>query len=203
MRKCGDVENVKIGETAFPHFPHLSHFHINYMNILELFKKITTFIFDVDGVLTDGTVLVLEDGLQARRMNIKDGFALQMAEKNGYRVLVISGGNSPQVTQRLEKLGITNIHMAVLDKKAFVLDYISANKLKAEEVLYMGDDLPDLPALSVVGLPCCPADAVSEVKEAVQYISPINGGCACVRDVIEKVLKLNDHWHFRVDVTSR
>ncbi|HMK25898.1 MAG TPA: HAD hydrolase family protein [Chitinophagaceae bacterium] len=172
-------------------------------NVLKLFKKITTFIFDVDGVLTDGTVLVLEDGLQARRMNIKDGFALQMAEKNGYRVLVISGGNSPQVTQRLEKLGISNVHMSVLDKKTFVLDYISSNKLKTEEVLYMGDDLPDLPALSVVGLPCCPADSVSEVKEAVQYISPLNGGNACVRDVIEKVLKLNDNWNYRVDVTSR
>jgi 3-deoxy-D-manno-octulosonate 8-phosphate phosphatase (KDO 8-P phosphatase) len=173
------------------------------MNVLELFQKITTFIFDVDGVLTDGTVLVLENGLQARRMNIKDGFALQMAEMNGYKVLIISGGHSPQVVDRMEKLGITNIHMSVLDKKAFVLDYISVNKLKAEEVLYMGDDMPDLPALSVVGLSCCPADAVSEVKEAVQYISPINGGCACVRDVIEKVLKLNDHWNYRVDVASR
>ena len=173
------------------------------MNVLELFKKITTFIFDVDGVLTDGTVLVMEDGLQARRMNIKDGFALQMAEKNGYRVLVISGGNSPQVTERLEKLGISNVHMAVLDKKKFLIDYFSENKLKTEEVLYMGDDLPDLPAMSVVGLPCCPADAVNEVKEAVQYISHLNGGNACVRDVIEKVLKLNDHWNYRMDVTSR
>ncbi len=173
------------------------------MNILELFQKITTFIFDVDGVLTDGTVLVLENGLQARRMNIKDGFALQMAEKNGYKILIISGGNSPQVVQRLEKLGISDVHMSVLDKKEFVENYISANKLKTEEVLYMGDDLPDLPALSVVGLPCCPFDAVMEVKEAVQYISPLNGGFACVRDVIEKVLKLNDHWQYRVDVTSR
>src|SRR5258705_14007133 len=173
------------------------------MNILELFTKVTTFIFDVDGVLTDGTVLVMEDGLQARRMNIKDGFALQMAEKNGYRVLVISGGNSPQVTHRLEKLGISNVHMTVLDKKKFLLDYMSENKLKADEVLYMGDDLPDLPAMSIVGLPCCPADAVSEVKEAVQYISPLNGGNACVRDVIEKVLKLNDNWNYRLDVTSR
>lgn len=173
------------------------------MNILELFKKITTFIFDVDGVLTDGTVLVLDNGLQARRMHIKDGFALQMAKKNGYHVLIISGGNSPQVVDRLEKLGITDVHMAVLDKKAFVIDYMSANKLRTEEVLYMGDDLPDLPALSVVGLPCCPADAAIEVKETAQYISPLNGGYACVRDVIEKVLKLNDHWQYRVDVTSR
>ncbi len=173
------------------------------MNVLELFKKITTFIFDVDGVLTDGTVLVLENGLQARRMSIKDGFALQMAVKSGYNVVITSGGNSLQVADRLQKLGITNITMSVLDKKAFVEQYMAANNLKAEQVLYMGDDLPDIPAMSVVGLPCCPADAVNEVREAVQYISPLKGGDACVRDVIEKVLKLNDHWHYRVDVTSR
>lgn len=173
------------------------------MNILELFKKVTTFIFDVDGVLTDGTVIVMEDGLQARTMNIKDGFALQMAEKNGYRVLVISGGNSPQVAQRLDKLGISNVHMSVMDKKAFVQHYMTENNLTKEEVLYMGDDLPDMPAMSVVGLPCCPADAVNEIKETVKFISPLGGGKACVRDVIEKVLKLNDHWHYRPDVTSR
>ena len=173
------------------------------MNVLELFKKITTFIFDIDGVLTDGTVLVLENGLQARRMHIKDGFALQMAIKNGYNVLILSGSNSPQIIQRLEKLGITDIHMSVMDKKKFIADYITKNNLSKEQLLYMGDDLPDLPAMSIVGLPVCPADAVNEVKDAVQYISPHNGGNACVRDVIEKVLKLNDHWHYREDVTSR
>ncbi len=173
------------------------------MNVLELFNKITTFIFDVDGILTDGTVLVLDNGLQARRMHIKDGFALQMAQKNGYNVLVVSGGNSPQVAGRLEKLGISNVHMSVLDKKEFVLKYMSEKKLTKEEVLYMGDDLPDIPAMTVVGLPCCPTDAVNEVKEVAQYISPLNGGNACVRDVIEKVLKLHDHWKYRVDVTSR
>ena len=93
--------------------------------------------------------------------------------------------------------------MSVLDKKAFLTEYMASNGLKPEQVLYMGDDLPDLPAMSVVGLACCPADAVNEVKESVQYISPLNGGFACVRDVIEKVLKLNDHWEYRVDVTSR
>ncbi|MBI5857452.1 MAG: HAD hydrolase family protein [Sphingobacteriales bacterium] len=173
------------------------------MNVLELFQKITTFIFDVDGILTDGTVIVMENGVQARRMNIKDGFALQMAQKSGYKVLVISGSNSTQVVDRLNRLGIMDVHMSVLDKKALVNEYMAANNLKAEQVLYMGDDLPDIPAMSVVGLPCCPADAVSEVKDVAKYISPVNGGQACVRDVIEKVLKLNDHWHYRVDVTSR
>jgi 3-deoxy-D-manno-octulosonate 8-phosphate phosphatase (KDO 8-P phosphatase) len=173
------------------------------MNVLELFNKITTFIFDVDGVLTDGTVLVLENGLQARRMNIKDGFALQMALKNGYRVKIISGGNSPEVKDRLEKLGVTDTELAVLDKKAAVSAYITANRLKKEEVLYMGDDLPDIPAMRVVGLACCPADAVNEVKETVQYISPINGGFACVREVIEKVLKLKGQWVYQVDIASK
>lgn len=173
------------------------------MNILELFKKITTFVFDIDGVLTDGTVLVMENGLQARRMNIKDGFALQMAIKNGYRVLIVSGGNSPQVTNRLEKLGIREVHMSVGDKKAFISDYMVKHQLIREQLLYMADDLPDLPAMSIVGLPCCPSDAVTEIREAVQYISPFKGGDACVRDVIEKVLKLNDQWHFREDIASK
>ena len=173
------------------------------MNVLELFKPITTFIFDVDGVLTDGTVLVLENGLQARRMNIKDGFALQMAVQNGYKVLIVSGGNSPQVANRLEKLGITEIYMAVGDKKTFITDYMKENSLSKEKVLYMADDLPDLPVSAMVGIPCCPADAVNEIKEAVQYISPLKGGDACVRDVIEKVLKLNDHWNYQVDIASR
>lgn len=173
------------------------------MNVLQLFKGITTFIFDVDGVLTDGTVLLIDNGIQARRMNIKDGLALQMAVKNGYRVLVISGGNSPQVVQRLEKLGITDVHMSVTDKKAFIHDYMHRYQLGKEALLYMGDDLPDLPAMSAVGLACCPADAVMEIKEAAHYISPLPGGAACVRDVIEKVLRLNDHWRHREDVTSR
>jgi 3-deoxy-D-manno-octulosonate 8-phosphate phosphatase (KDO 8-P phosphatase) len=173
------------------------------MNVLELFKAIRVFIFDVDGVLTDGTVLVLDNGLQARRMHIKDGFALQMAVKNGYRVLIVSGGQSPQVVQRLEKLGITDVHMSVHDKKQFVAEYMSRHKLTKEQVLYMADDLPDLPVMSIVGLPCCPADAVHEIKEAVSYISPLNGGFACVRDVIEKVLRLHDQWHYRDDVASK
>jgi 3-deoxy-D-manno-octulosonate 8-phosphate phosphatase (KDO 8-P phosphatase) len=173
------------------------------LNVLELFKSITTFVFDVDGVLTDGTVLVLNGGLQARRMHIKDGFALQMALKNGYRVKIISGGNSPEVADRLEKLGVKDVSMSVLDKKSFLSDYLAANKLEKQQVLYMGDDLPDLPAMEVVGLPCCPADAVNEVKEAVQYISPFNGGFTCVRDVIEKVLKLNCHWNYETDIASK
>ena len=170
---------------------------------MEDFKNISTFIFDVDGVLTDGTVLVLDGGLQARRMHIKDGFALQMAVKNNYRVLIVSGSNSPQVVDRLERLGIADVHMSVASKKDFIAAYILKNNLKKEEVLYMADDLPDLPAMSIVGMSCCPADAVPEIKEAVKYVSPLNGGQACVREVIEKVLRLNDQWHYQDGVASR
>lgn len=173
------------------------------LNVLELFKPVTAFVFDVDGVLTDGTVLVMDGGLQARRMNIKDGFALQMALKNGYRVKVISGGNSPEVQDRLEKLGVKDVSMAVLDKKKILVDFMTGKKLKKEQVLYMGDDLPDLPALLAAGLSCCPADAVSEVRDSVHYISPFKGGETCVRDVIEKVLRLNDHWEYSENVASK
>ena len=173
------------------------------MNILTAFKKITTFVFDIDGVLTDGTVLVLPNGVQARRMHIKDGFALQMALKNGYRVKIISGGNSPEVLDRLNKLGVSDVHMSVLDKGTLLQEWMKAENLKKESVLYMGDDLPDLPALGVVGLPACPADAADEVKKAAIYISSLKGGEACVREVIEKVLRMNGQWEYRVDVASR
>jgi 3-deoxy-D-manno-octulosonate 8-phosphate phosphatase (KDO 8-P phosphatase) len=172
------------------------------VNILSLFKKITTFIFDVDGVLTDGTLLIMENGLQARRMHVRDGLALQMAMRHGYKVKIISGGNSPEVQERLNKLGVTDISMSVLDKKKFIADYINAHDLDKETVLFMGDDLPDIPAMGLVGLPCCPADAVNEVKEMVRYISPLKGGSACVRDVIEKVLKLNDKWGIDTGIAS-
>ena len=173
------------------------------MNVLELFKPITTFFFDVDGVLTDGTVLVLDGGLQARRMSIKDGFALQMAVNKGYRVVIVSGGHSPQVADRLSRLGISEVHMSVSDKKEFILNYCAENKLRKENLLYMADDLPDLSAMEVVGLSCCPADAVSEIRDAVKYISPFKGGETCVRDVIEKVLKLNGHWSMADNIASR
>src|SRR6266508_2859712 len=111
------------------------------MNVLAEFKKVTTFIFDIDGVLTDSTVLVLGNGLQARRMNIKDGLGLQMAIKNGFKVITISGSYSEPVMERLKKLGINEVQMSVMDKKEFVYGYITKNNLNWEEVLYMSDDL--------------------------------------------------------------
>lgn len=173
------------------------------MNVLERFKDITTFVFDVDGVLTDGTVLLLENGLQARQMHIKDGLALQMALRNGYRVMIISGGASEPVIRRLQYLGVEEIHLGLKDKLAFFDGVRKQYDLQWQEILYMGDDLPDLAVLEKVGLPACPADAVAEVKESVQYISPVKGGWGCVRDVIEKVLKLNGHWKYIPEISSR
>ncbi len=162
--------------------------------MLNKFKHITTFVFDVDGVLTDGNLLVLPGGVMARSMNIKDGYALQLAVKKGYRVLVISGGNSPEVKDRLEKLGVTDVWMQVSDKTAVLQEYMQLQQLAAEAVLYMGDDIPDLQVIQLAGLPCCPADAVQEIKEKSLYISHLTGGTGCVRDVIEKVMKLRGDW---------
>lgn len=173
------------------------------MNIPDLFKNITTFIFDVDGVLTDGTVLVLENGLQARRMSIRDGYALQLAIKKGYRIIIISGAAASPVIDRLSKLGIRDVHMGIEDKRLFVETYIASNQLTAAEIIFMGDDMPDLSGMSVVGLPVCPADAAIEIKEISKYISPVNGGYGCVRDVIEKVLKLRGDWQHAEGIASR
>lgn len=173
------------------------------MNVLEHFQDISTFVFDVDGVMTDGSVLLLENGLQARKMNIKDGLALQMALTNGYRVLILSGGASEPVISRLQYLGLSEIHLGLKDKLRSLEIYLEQNNIRWEHTLYMGDDLPDVPVLEKVGLACCPADAVIEVKKICKYISPVPGGSGCVRDVIEKVLKLNDHWKYHPAVSSR
>ena len=171
--------------------------------MLELFSRITTFVFDVDGVLTDGTLLVFDNGEQVRRMNIKDGYALQLAIKKGYRVAVFSGAASDAVVSRLNKLGITDVFMNVKDKKSGVLNYIQQNNINWNEVLFMGDDIPDHAVMREAGLPCSPYDAVPEIKQIAKYISSFPGGKGCVRDVIEKVLKLNDDWDLDVTVPSK
>lgn len=173
------------------------------MNVLELFKPITVFVFDVDGVLTDGSVILLDNGQQARTMNVKDGLALQMALQNGYRVVVVSGGSSAPVIQRMKYLGIEEVHIGLKDKVAFLEDFLAKHNLSWNEVLYMGDDLPDVPVLEMAGLPCCPADAVPEVKSVAKYVSPVRGGAGAARDVIEKVLRLKGQWNYRPTVTSK
>jgi 3-deoxy-D-manno-octulosonate 8-phosphate phosphatase (KDO 8-P phosphatase) len=163
--------------------------------MLEQFNYINTFIFDVDGVLTDGSLLVMPNGLMARRMNIKDGYALQLAVKKGYQVIVISGGNSPEVKDRLNKLGVHSVHMQVTDKLGLLKSILNELNIAQNTCLFMGDDIPDLECMKWVGLPVCPADAVSEIKEISLYISAISGGMGCARDVIEKVMKLRGDWN--------
>lgn len=164
------------------------------MNVLALFEKIRFFVFDIDGVLTDGMLHVQENGELLRRMNIKDGYALQLAIKKGYKVWVISGGRSAAIQARLERLGVTEVYIGVADKKEQLQLLMKQYHAAKEAVLYMGDDMPDLEAMQLSGLKCCPQDAVSDIKSVCDYIAPLTGGRGCVRDVIEKVLKLQDNW---------
>jgi len=173
------------------------------MTVLERFQKIKLFVFDVDGVLTDGSLYVFNDGEQARKMNIKDGFALQLAVKKGYGMLVISGAYSEAVQKRLEKLGITDVLMKVTDKRETLLRYLEEKKISAEHVLFMGDDIPDYSVMKMAGLACAPANAAPEIRSIAHFISTSNGGEGCVREVIEKVLKINGHWELETDVRSR
>ena len=173
------------------------------MSILNQFRAITTFVFDVDGVLTDGNVYAFASGEQVRKMNTRDGFALQLAIKKGYRVAVISGGHSEGVASRLNKLGVQDIFMNVHDKQSVLLQYMADQAVTMKEVLFMGDDIPDYAAMKEAGLPCAPSDAAPEIKMAAKYICFTGGGAGCAREVIEKTLKLNDHWELFTDVASR
>jgi 3-deoxy-D-manno-octulosonate 8-phosphate phosphatase (KDO 8-P phosphatase) len=165
------------------------------MNILEKFTPIKLFVLDVDGVLTDGSVILLENGEMARTMNVKDGYAMQLALKKGYEILIISGGTSDAVKLRLAKLGIKNIELSIKNKVEVLNNFVSKTTYTKNQILYMGDDVPDVAPMLLVGLACAPEDAVQEVIDIAHYISPKNGGKGCVRDVIEKVLKLNGHWN--------
>lgn len=172
-------------------------------SVLDDLSTITTFVFDVDGVMTDGTVLLLEGGLQARRMSVKDGLALQMAMKNGFNVVVISGAYSEPVLKRLQYLGLQEIFLATKNKLQLMDNWKKEKGLEWNQILFMGDDLPDVPLLQEAGVSACPADAVPEVKEICQYISTKKGGEGCVRDVIEKVLKLSGKWHYATEIVSK
>jgi len=169
------------------------------MNQLERFKNIRTLMFDVDGVLTNSELLILNDGKLLRKMSTRDGYALKLAATEGYRICVITGGKSEGVVTRLRNLGINDIYTGVDDKLEVYEEYVYNYDIKEESILYMGDDLPDFAVMRKVGLPCCPADAAPELFDICQYISPKNGGEGCVRDVLEKVMKIQGRWgEFRV-----
>lgn len=163
-------------------------------NYKEFLAQISTLIFDVDGVLTDGTIQISTDGELLRTMDIKDGFAMKHAMENGLTICIISGGKNEGVRHRLKGLGITDIYLGCPDKVEQMEEFFDIYDIKPEEVLYMGDDLPDLYAMKKVGLPCCPQDAAAEIKEVSRYISHRKGGKGCVRDVIEQVMKVQGKW---------
>jgi 3-deoxy-D-manno-octulosonate 8-phosphate phosphatase (KDO 8-P phosphatase) len=163
-------------------------------SFLNKLKDITTFIFDVDGVLTDGSVFVTETGEQSRAFNIKDGYALQLAVKCGYNVCAISGSRSKTAIYRLNSLGITDVFIGAHVKIDKFKNYLESKHILPANVLYMGDDIPDLGVMKLAGLPVCPADAAEEIKAVSQYVSHLGGGKGCARDVIEKVLKIQDKW---------
>lgn len=164
------------------------------MNYKELLNHITTFVLDVDGVLTDGSILVSNDGDLLRSMNVKDGYAMKKAIKAGYTVCIISGGKNEGVRKRLQGLGITDIHLGVEDKVENLDEFFDVYSIDPKNVAYMGDDIPDIYPMKMVGLPTCPQDAVSEVKAISKYVSHKNGGKGCVRDLIEQVMKVQEKW---------
>ena len=156
----------------------------------------------MDGVLTDGTVLLDQNNNWLRRMNIRDGYALQLAVKSGLNIIVISGSSSAPVAERLNRLGIKDVFMNISDKDSFLKKMLVEKGLNLSETLYMGDDIPDYGCMKIAGLAACPSDAAFEIKEIASYISSLRGGAGCVRDVIEKVLKLNDKWPLFTTVPS-
>ncbi|WP_214225582.1 HAD-IIIA family hydrolase [Pedobacter sp. B4-66] len=161
---------------------------------LQKLKTITTLIFDVDGVLTNGDIIASDSGEFLRTFNIKDGYALQLAVKRGYLICIISGGRGLAMQRRFEGLGITEVFLGVSDKVAVFNSLLAKYDISASEVLYMGDDIPDLKVMQLVGLPTCPSDAVPEIKAISEYVSPYSGGKTAVRDIVEKVLKVQEKW---------
>jgi len=163
-------------------------------NFKEGLKEVKAFAFDVDGVLSKPEVYLHPSGELMRSMNTKDGYALQYAVKRGYPIAIITGGTSENVGKRFRGLGITDIYLGSYYKPDDFEDFLFKYDLKAQELLYMGDDLPDMKVMQLAGVPCCPADAVEEIKAVAHYISPIKGGEGCARDVVEQVLRLHGRW---------
>lgn len=164
-------------------------------NFKQKLRNISCFVFDVDGVLTDGSLILLPDGEQVRTMNIRDGYAIQLAVKKGYRVVVISGGKSEAVKQRLNGLGVKEVFIGADQKIGILKEVMTKYNLLPENVLYMGDDIPDLEAMKYCGIASCPEDAAPEIKALSIYVSDKKGGWGCVRDIIEQTMRLHEKWN--------
>jgi 3-deoxy-D-manno-octulosonate 8-phosphate phosphatase (KDO 8-P phosphatase) len=164
------------------------------INFKEDLKKVRAFAFDVDGVLSDPKVFLSSEGELLRTMNTKDGYALQYASNRGYPIAIITGGTTESVGLRFSSLGIRDIYLGASNKLRDFDDFKNKYDLNSDEILFMGDDLPDYEVMKACGVPCCPADAVEEIKSVSVYISHKNGGEGCVRDIIEQVLRLHGRW---------
>lgn len=162
----------------------------------SLFQKISTFVFDVDGVFTNGEVIVTEDGEHLRTMSTRDGQAVKFALEAGYNVAVITKGFSTGVRKRFEFLGVPHIYDKLHEKTAAFDDFVLKTGVTREQVLFMGDDIPDLPLYDKVGISACPSDAAAENLERAMFVSAFGGGKGCVRDIIEKVMRTQGKWNF-------
>jgi 3-deoxy-D-manno-octulosonate 8-phosphate phosphatase (KDO 8-P phosphatase) len=160
----------------------------------RIMRSITTFCFDVDGVFTNGIVHLMPDGEQLRTANVRDGYAVQLAIKKGYRMAIITGGRSEAVRLRFEGLGVSDVFLGSSNKVTVFESFLKQRGVKAEEVCYMGDDIPDFRVMQRVGLAVCPADAAPEIKNISAYVSPYPGGFGCVRDVLEQTMKVQGKW---------
>ena len=163
-------------------------------NYKELLQPITTLIFDYDGVLTDGSVLTTENGDQLRVGHVRDGYALHLALKKGYNVAIISGGTSYSIVKRCESIGISDVFINIGNKMETFQTYVKQKNASLNQVLYMGDDIPDYPVMKIAGLSACPVDAAEEIKAISNYISHYKGGHGCVRDIIEQIMKIQGKW---------
>ncbi len=175
-------------------------------NFKEDIARVRAFVFDVDGVFTDGGIIVTPEGDFIRKYNSKDGFALSYAIKRGYKTAVITGGRGNCLETRFRMLGIDKLYTNCLDKLDKLKQFMTEYELQPDEVLFMGDDIPDVEPMLHVGMPVCPADAAIEVIEAARYVSPFKGGEGCIRDVVEQTLRARNDWFsvadLRTDVAS-
>ncbi len=157
-------------------------------------KDVTTFCFDYDGVFTDGVMILLSNGEIARTAHVRDGYAVQLAAKKGFNISIITGGNQESVRTRFEGLGVGDVFLAAKNKVQVYHQYLADKGIDPNQVVYMGDDIPDYHVLQLAGIACCPADAATEIKSVCDYISPIKGGSGCVRDIIEQTLRAQGKW---------
>ena len=163
-------------------------------NFKEDIVKVRAFIFDVDGVMTDGGIIPTPDGDFIRRYNAKDGYAIASALREGMKICVISGGRGRMLENRLTMLGVTKMYLNCMDKVAAMNEFFAEHGIDSQNVIYMGDDIPDLECMRLVGIPVCPADACMEVVEASRYVSEFNGGHGAVRDIVEQVMRAQNKW---------